>query len=264
VSPVKLSLTLYMDRRDVTPWVQSLTLRQAPRALYLQADVTFHGWWATDLSSRWDLYGTYDPTVPRSELLLRGGIIPPDQPAVVTLKRGEPVPSVTPILDWAYFAQRVTARRTIVVAPDRSSAQRAIAAYEGPIGAHAILTVDTMNEAVRQLASLTGFNVELRIPDYPIAATVLDPEQSLWDHIFNLVTPFKPEIYFRRDRCSVMIADTVGQQVGVGQTLNFSDDAVKSFEVSPTFRAHRRRVLIKVPPSPRTVTFHPRDGRLAA
>ena len=246
--------TLYMDRRDVTPWVDSLTLIQAPHTLYLKLDVTFRGWFPpTPTTSRWDLYGSYNTAVPRSELLFRGGIIPPDQPSTVTLDGDVPAIDVQ-IFDWAYYAQRLSPRRTIVLAPDRSAAQRALAAYEGPVGATAIVIVPTMHAAVRALAAFAALNVELRIPDYPMAARVLaptegprEPSMSIWQHIDDLVASFGPRIFFRRDRDTVMITDRMSTELGVGQVLTFAGPAVKSFTIQPSYLRHVRRVLIEVP-----------------
>ena len=244
-----LSLTLYWDQRDVTPFVDSLTWTQAPRTYYQELSVVFRGWFPTSLTGRWDLYGSYDPSVPRSELLLRGGVIPPDAPGVVDVA-GKVVPFSARIVDWAWLAQRTTVSSTLVLAPDRAGAERAVLRGRtslAAVGKWAFVPAATMHDAVRALATLAGFAVELRLPDYEMAPTVLDPERSLWDSLYGLVEPYKPDVFFRRERNSVIIADTVGEEIGVGRTMHLPAVAIAGLSLAPMPFRHLQRVIVRVP-----------------
>jgi len=251
------SLALYWDTRDVTRWVDSLVWRQAKGSTFQELQVTFRGWFPTSLVGRWDLYGSYAAGTPRSELLFRGGVIPPDRPGVVDVARGTVVPDSVQIVDWAWIAQRTTPRTTLVIAPDRSAAARAAARADSPIGYWSFVPAATMHAAVRKLAALGRFRVQVLVPDYPMTATVIEPTRSLFDAIRGLVdgtdidggraVAKSADYFFRRDRLTLVIGDKTTTHLRVGRTLNLSADAIAGLQLSPSPFRHVNRLLIKVP-----------------
>jgi len=245
-----VSMTVYMNKRDITKWVTRVAVEQAPHTLYRQATVVLAGWYAIELAKRWDIYASTDLAVPRSSLLLSGAVVPPDRRPETVVAGGVPITTVT-LYDWAWLAQRRTPRQTLVIAPKRELAvaevERYLAEEDGPVGRYQIIEAPTMHAAVAALAVQAGFHVDLRIPDYAMAPLVVDPKQSLWKTIYSLVEPFQPQVFFRHNTAKVAIVDRIGRAVGVGPTLSLSATAIEALSASSLPYRNTRRVLIQVP-----------------
>ncbi len=236
---------------DVTGFVDDLEIGNDRRQLYRSARITFQGWFPTEPTVRWDIYGTTDSAAPFSSLLLRNGLTAPDQQADVTLDRGAVQNTQITIYDWAWIAQRISPASTVIAAPSSSKAIKAAAAADRsawPLGRWQYLSAQTMHDVVRGLAALAGFGVELYIPNYAIDAIVFDPREQVWPAIWRLVEPFRPEAYFRPERNSVVIATGVDQHLGVGGTLQLTDAAVIRAKISPQRFRHLRQVIVRTPP----------------
>jgi hypothetical protein len=240
-----------MNQRDVTPWLDSIEIAQDRRALYRSARLAFRGWFPVDLSAKWDIYGTTDPAVPRSSLLLRRGVVPPDQQAEVLVTGTDVKNVVLTVYDWAWVAQRLTPCATVVAAGTCGEAARAVAAADReswPSGRWQWLPAKTMHDAVRGLGRMAGFTVELQLPNYDLAPTLFDPRQSLWDSIWSLVEPFRPEAFFRRERNAVVITDGLDIFLGFGGRLKLTEAAVLRASFHPQMFRHLRRVIVRIPP----------------
>lgn len=247
---MKCAITIYMNRRDVTGWLTRIYLRQVrDTPLFRQCELTFASWHEIEEDASWDVFGSYDPTKPRSEILLRGGIIPPDQRPQIGLQRGESVPVTVTLYDWAWRAQRVAPRSTLVVANSLSAGRRAVAEYGQPVGRYTTIVARHLSTAVAKLGALGGFWVDWRLPDYELGAMVLDPGQSLWESIRALCEPYAPEYYFRRDTDCLVVSDRLATEFGFGTTMTVGLKAVGRIEIVPT-RLRRRfhRVIVRFLP----------------
>jgi len=233
-----------MDQRDVTRWVSSLAVSQEPDCYYRTFALTFRGWHSVDPAARWDIYGSRDEATPRETVLIRAGIVPPDRQPIVTVdKKGLSV-AVTGY-DWAWMAQRRAPTSTVVLAPTRSAARRAIEAYNAFVGRWQWVEAATLHDAVTRLGALAGFWAELRIPNYSLTSYVMDPQKSYWEGIANLLEPLAPRIYFRRTESRVLIADRAAQWIGIGSVLKLSENQITSVEAGPSFFKYVRRVLLR-------------------
>jgi hypothetical protein len=254
---MKLKVTVYMNRRDLTPWVQSIALTQQANSYYRSAKVVFAGFNVIEDGATWDIFGSYDPATPRSEVLLYHGGVPPDQPATVTVQPGAvPLIEVT-INDWAWFAQRVTPTDTLVIAPSLEQATKVVeqqspsaqpTRYQVPIGSWRWLKAKTCIDAIEALANLGGFNVTLNMPDYPLQPYAVAPQKTIWQAIYDLAAPYVPEVFFRRTECRVILADRLQRFQGVGSRLELPVKAVQKLVASPKILDYTRRVILQVPP----------------
>ena len=241
-----LQVTVYMDRRDVTQWCETIAWGNAAHELYRNFSLTFKGWHSIVPGASWDIYGTRDPLVPRSEVLIRSGVIPPDRRPVMTFEGDELRTTVTGY-DWSWMAQRRCPSDTIVIASSRKLARWAIEKADGPVGRWRWIPTATLHDAVQKLGSLAGFTCELRIPNFRISAQVLDPTKSYWQSILDLTECLAPEYLFRRTENRVLITDRVARLQGVGSTMVLSEAAIRGIEAGPTRFRYVRRVLVEVP-----------------
>lgn len=244
---MEFSATLYMNQRDVTPWVTSLRFRQAAQTYYRGVDVTFSGWHSIETDARWDLYASYAPATPRSELVLRGGIIPPDQRGQIEIARNLATPLTVSIVDWAWLAQRAPQPSTIVIASSMSAARQAVAKATGPVGRYTAVVARTLSGAVRTLGQMAGLNVDWRLPDAAFGALVCNPQDSLWKIMSDLADPFAPNVYFRHESNTVVFADKTSPQLGIGSTLTFDAEGINALQIVGTPWRRVRQVLITVP-----------------
>jgi hypothetical protein len=243
---VNLQVTVYMDRRDVTQWCESVSWGNAAHEIYRNFSLTFKGWHSITPGASWDIYGTRDPLVPRSEVLIRNGVIPPDRQPVMTFE-GDELRMTVNGYDWSWMAQRRCPSDTIVIASSRKLARWAIEKAAGPVGRWRWIPTATLHDAVQKLGSLAGFTCELRIPNFRISAQVLDPTKSYWQSILDLTECLAPEYLFRRTENRVLITDRVARLQGVGSTMVLSEAAIKGIEAGPSVFRYVRRVLIEVP-----------------
>jgi hypothetical protein len=241
-----LDLNVYMDSRPVKIWWESVTWGNPTHEVYRSFSITFIGWHEFSRASRWDIYGTRDPAVPRSELLIRQGIVPPDRQPVVSFD-GKELRMTVAGYDWAWMAQRQTPTNTLVVASSTALAQRAVRESQNPVGRWRWIPAATLHDAVRQLGLLAGFTADLRIPNYRFSAALLDPAKSYWQHILDLTEPFAPEYFFRRTESRVLIADRAARAQAVGTTMALSEQTIKGVEAGPSVFKYVRRVIVRVP-----------------
>jgi hypothetical protein len=244
--------TVYMGGRDVGAFLQRVAVSNATATYYRSFTVTFRGWHSIDLTASWDIFATHTASIPRSETQIRNGISNPDQLPKFTFAGDVPTTEVQGF-DWAWRAQKVrtgdnAAINTLVIAPDSTSARRAVFTSNTVVGNWSWIRATTLHEAITQLGLLAGMQIELRIPDVAIAAQVLPPGQTIWDSILNLARPFAPEPYFRRCEDRMLLADRAAAAQGIGSSLGLSEDLVKSIDGVPATAQMLRRLLIGVPP----------------
>lgn len=249
MASVPIALRVVMGGHDVTRWVTSVTWRQSPRQLHREWAVTLTGWTQVDRTMRWDIAAGYGGG---HELVIRQGIIPPDwQPSLSIGPRDRgPTLSIRGV-DWAWVAARVRRSDTIVLAPDGRQARRALRIFQErapgrPAGAVTTLRATTMHEAVVRLGTLAGMHVVALVPDYKIQGYVCDPERSIWESIWALVSPFAPLAYFRRERNEVVIADRA-HAVGAATRMALPVSVITAAEIAPIREPNLRRVLVRIP-----------------
>ena len=247
---MKLTITAHMDGRDVTPWLVEASVEQPRRTLYRQADLTFAGWSNIIDGARWDIFASYDPAEPYAETILAAGQVPPDRVRRVRVGAGE-LPRVTlTVYDHVWLAQRRTPTETLVLVPDEGgeSAAAALEDYPGPVGAYRVLAgVRTLHDAVRRLAHLAGFRVQILLPNADMAPLVVDPSSSLWEAIVELLTPWSPRTRYDRHNNTLIFSDPLGAAYAAGRTLTIPADGVRSIDGWPTRYARTRRVIVRVP-----------------
>lgn len=254
---MKAKITVYMNQRDVTPWVTAITFTQQANSYYRSAKVTFAGFNAIDEGATWDIFGTYDPTVPRSQVLIYQGAIPPEQPATFTLDAAAgPTVDVT-INDWAWFAQRCMPKHSLVICKTVDEAIKTVEKtipsstpnrYQYAVGSWRWVQAGTFKQAATALANLSQFNITINTPDYDLQPYVVQPTKSTWDAILELAQPFVPEVFFRRTECRVILADRLQRFQGVGSQLVLSAKAIAGpLVATPRIVDYTRRVLLQVP-----------------
>lgn len=246
------ALRVYMNQRDVTPWATSIDIEQPPACLYRQWSVTFAGWSAVESGASWDIFGSYDPeTTPRAECLIRAGVVPEDRERTVGLGSGEMVTTTVSGYDRVWLMQRRAPRDTLVLVPGRrgagAGAAAAIEAFGQPVGRYRTVTgVDTLHHAVRELARRAGVNVHLATLNYPWQATVVDPAQSYWEAILELLRPLGAEVWYRRSGNLLVIVDPLAPRYGLGTTINLPPQLVKSVNGWPVRQRRVRRLLTRI------------------
>lgn len=245
---MNLSLTVYMDRRDVTEYVSSLSITQNASTYYREFELTLKGWQFASPTASWDIYGTRNPAEPRQALLIRNGTVPPDRQGTVTIDGTVPSLTLTGY-DWAWMAQRRQPKTTVILAPTAQEARKEAMKEEkydkAQLGRWTWVPAMTMHQAVQALAALAGFFVEMRMPDYSLTVFVVDPGKSYWDAIIELLAPYVPRIYFRRTENRVLIADCAVQWLGIGSKLLLGEANVKSITAASTRFKYVRRVLLR-------------------
>ncbi len=246
-----LSLSVFMDKRPVTPFVRQVKWQQARRQYYRSFEITFAGWSSVSSASKFDIYASHNAADPRAELVIAGGMQAPDQKPKTAVDGDVPTVTVTGY-DWAWFAQRLKAPgfSTVVLARSMDDARKAVYKATAPLGRWQWVPATTLHQAVAALAALAGFTVELRIPDYPFSAAIVRPEASLWDAILELVAPYAPEIYCRRTENRVLIVDRTARYQTAGTVIALSEGALRKpggVEIVPELARYRRRIILWVP-----------------
>lgn len=249
-----LTVQVLVDGRDYTAWVESVSVRQAPRTYYREWSVTFRG--------------LPDPVAVTAEvdILLGGqtvmvdGCLSPDRPPTLVMDGTVPVLSCHGY-DWAWRAQRMTPRSTLVLAPSRTLARGAVEASKltlGVLGFHEDAVVGrwewvqahTCREAVLALGTRAGLTVDYQLPDYTLAPVILDAQSTIWESMYSLIKCYTPEVYWRRERRALLLTDPLVRRLsGIG-SLHLTTSAVQAVEALPTRRARVRRVIVRVPEFP--------------
>lgn len=243
--------TVYMDQRDVTSWVRKVTINQQD-AVSRHFTLDFNTWEEFDETNRWDIFGSYDPAVPRQEILIRQGIIPNDRRRAVAVMKGN-VPQVTAEgYEYIWLAKRRGSTKTIIFVPRWSKysedVAKAIEEYKGgEIGLYRVWHgTPTMHRCVYKLARAAGVRVTITIPDYPIKAYVVAPDKSYWQEIMRLTDPFAPHRYYLRNQNRLVIADMQDEMMGAHNKLVIPGKIVDKLSATPVITKRVRRVIVTV------------------
>lgn len=245
------AVRVYNDQRDVTPWVQELTVEQPERELYLQWTIQLAAWSEITPGATWDVYGTYSPsTDPRAVSIGRAGVLPPDRELRLVVAR-QTVPSLTLVCyDRVWLAQRRGPSQTLVLIPgsDRGRVREALEAHDGAVGSYRVLTnVSTMHRAVTRLLAMAGLRVRLAVPDYDLQPTVVDPSQSYLAAALDLLTPYRPDYWVDRWSNTLVFADPIAPAYNLRRRLSLPAERIESISGAPVEYLRARRVILRVP-----------------
>lgn len=243
--------TVYMDRRDVTGWVRKVKVA-IDNSMHRSFEIRFSSWHSFDATSRWDIYASYTDGTPRQEHVIVQGIIPEDRQRIVKVGR-EMVPYlVAQGYDYVWLMKRRAPTETIVLVPGTTNVEQdvklALRNFNGETGVYRTWTgVKTLHDAVNRLARAGGLKVSCRIPNYDMAAFVVDPNLSYWKAIEKLTDPYAPVRYFNRNSNTMIIQDVSQPMMGAGNKLVLGLDTINDMAVQPTGWASARRLILKVP-----------------
>lgn len=248
-------ITVYMDQSDVTKWIRSVDITQLD-SVNRRFVLRFNAWNSFDSTNRWDIFGSYDPSNPRDEVLIRNGIIPTDRPRMVAVAGGdEPaMPTITAEgFEWVWLAKRKGPRETIIMVPSHGNViedvTKAIEEAQREVGTYRVWTgCTTLHTAIHKLARAAGVNVSVRIPNYDLVPYVVPMENSYWQEIERLTDPYVPHRYYARPTNTLVIADKQDQIMGAGNKMILSGDVIQSLQARPKTTKRVRRVIASVPP----------------
>jgi hypothetical protein len=250
MTQLDFACTVYMDRRDVSPWIRSVSINQND-AVSRHFVLDFNTWQEFDETNRWDIFGTYDPTEPRQELLIRSGVIPNDRKRAVRVVKGN-VPNVSAEgYEQIWLAKRRGPTKTIIMVPGWSrvndQVQAAIEEYDGEVGLYRVWNgTYSMHRAVYKLANAAGIRVTITIPDYPLKPYVVPKENSYWQEIMRLTDPYAPHRYYARSLNRLVIADIQDKIMGAGSKLVVPGKIIDKLNATPVYTKRVRRVIVKV------------------
>lgn len=250
MTQLDFACTVYMDQRDVTPWIRAVSINQQD-AVSRHFTLDFNTWQEFDESNRWDIFGTYDPTEPRQELLIRSGVIPNDRKRAVNVTKGK-VPNVRAEgFEQIWLAKRRGPTKTIIMVPAWSrvndEVQKAIEEYDGEVAMYRVWNgTYSMHRAVYKLARAARINVTITTPDYPLKPYVVPKENSYWQEIMRLTDPYAPHRYYVRSLNRLVIADTQDKIMGAGNKIVLSGDIIDKMNATPVITKRVRRVIVKV------------------
>ena len=244
--------TVYMDTRDVSPWIRSVEVDQAD-AVSRHFKLEFNTWMEFDVTNRWDIFGSYDPATPRQEVMIRNGIIQNDRRRAVNVSAGN-VPTVTAEgFEYVWLAKRRGPTRTIIMVPSwhrvTEDVQKAIEEYDGEVGIYRVWNgTYSMHRAIYKLANAAGIRVAITIPDYPLKPYVVPKESSYWQEIMRLTDPWAPHRYYIRSQNKLVIADKQDAIMGAHNKLVIPGEIVDKLNATPIITNRVRRVIVKVKP----------------
>jgi len=248
---MEYGVRVFMDKRDVTPWVREVQWKQAD-SITRKFQIVFNGWHAFSEANRWDIFESADPTgSPRAEVVIRNGIVPND--AQRTIRVGDAVPSISADgYEYVYLTMRRAPSETVILVPSRrnysSDVEQAKKNAGGFIGSYRVWPgCSSLHTGVRRLAAAARVRVRLSIPNYDLAPKAIDPKLSYWKAIEELTDPYAPVRYYVRSTNTLVIADPMLPIMGAGSTLTIPSTLIKSMEVRPQRLRRVRRLLMRVP-----------------
>jgi hypothetical protein len=248
----EVSCTVYMDRRDVTPWVKSVEIDHDD-SMTRKFNIEFTAWHSFGTEGRWDIFGSYDAANPRAEVLIRNGLLDPAQRKQVSLSRRSAPRITAKGYEWVWLAQRRRPSKTIVFAPAfgnlDAAVQVALANYDGPIGEYVVwYGIDSNHTLVQKLMQAVGVNTSCRFPRHSVAPFVMDPEKSYYKQVLEIVEPYAVQPYYVRSTNTIVLSDQRDAAMGAGNTMRIPDEIVDNLVARPRFRSRPTRVIVRFPP----------------
>jgi hypothetical protein len=243
---VELFYSVFMDQRPMDAWVTSCEIKQPKRVIYKQFSITLAGFNDILVDSPWDIYATYDYSVPQSEIEIRAGYLTKDRARSVVIQTGQvPIISLTGY-DLTYQMQRRGPLETIVFVPNGQTAEKVVRNSTLPIGRYRVWEADSLRDAVTILCHQAGFNLEYRLPNWDMAPYIVPPTQSYWEAIIQLISPWKPKIYYDRQNNTVVFYDPLADRYNLGQIMHIGDN-IRRIESQPIIRNRIRRTIGRYP-----------------
>lgn len=245
-----VGVTVLIDGRDYSEWVESVSVKQSKRTYYRTFSVVLRG--AYDSIGTDSIVDITYMGVPQ----IVDGIVSPDAPPTILMDHDPQADSLrVPSLlingfDWAWKAQRKVPARTLVLAPNRHMARVLVESSRSVVGRWQFVQAHNTEVAVRALGRLAGLRVEYLLPSFTIPPTILDPRATLWDGIQNLVKALSPEFLWRRERKALLIADAKALRMAGMGTVNLAASAIVRAEVRAFPRARVRRIILVTPDFP--------------
>jgi len=242
-----MSLLVTMGDSDVTKYVKSCYVKQGTNILFRQFTILFEAWNNIQPDEVWNIWASYDPTDPKAELLIRNGVIPPDQQPEFTIAAGESPRIRVTGYDYVWLAQRRFPRQTLVLADTMGAANRAVADYDDIIGAYRVVTRrSSLRKALRYLGNQAGIRVDCRLPRRALSPIIINPTMSYWRAMLELARPWAPYIYYEATRNTVVFEDPLTAQVTTGSNLELHADTIKSMSGVHSITKNINRVIIEV------------------
>lgn len=242
--------TVYMDTRDVSSWVRSVEINQQD-AVSRHFRIEFNTWQEFDVTNRWDIFGSYDPTEPRQEVMIRNGIIPNDRRRAVNVTQGVVPKVIAEGFEYVWLAKRRGPTKTIIMVPSwhrvAEDVAKAIEEHNDDVGLYRVWNgTYSMHRAVYKLARAAGVRVAITTPDYPLKPYVVPKENSYWQEIMRLTDPFAPHRYYIRSQNKLVIADKQDEIMGAHNKLVIPGEVVDRLNATPVITKRVRRVIVKV------------------
>ena len=256
--------TVYMDRRDITPWVKSLTVSQPRKTLWRTFDITLFGWAAVNAGSTFDIYIGTSSSSTRQECVISNGLLPPEKPPQVRFSSDGNVIATVSGYDYVWKTANRRPRSTLVLTdrPGGMSVERALEAYRanGPLSGYTqktprgypvgrtgiIYGVNTMHDAVEKLARMAGCDAAVLLPNYSTQPIVVPPTQSYWDVIRNLVAPYKPVTAYNRFSNMLIFSESINLMTGSFRGIEITEKAIRSVGAYTITPAMPRRIILRV------------------
>ena len=256
MSQLDFVCTVLMDGRDVSPWVKSVEISTEDK-IDRKFTIVFSSWDQFSEANRWDIYGSYNPSQPNQEILIRNGRIPIDRWRSVSVGVGAVPQVIGTGYDYVWLAKRKAPRKTIVMMPDRRDYQanlkKAVNDFQErndgrPIGRYQVWpSMTNLHKALTRLAHAGGIHISIQIPNYDLAPYVVDPKFSYWAAIEELASPFAPNIYYVRQNNTLVIADRQSEVMHSSNKLTLSPKIVADLTAAPIYTRRIRRVIMRIP-----------------
>jgi hypothetical protein len=245
-----------MDQRDITPWCRSVKWAQPTGFLEQNWSVTTHAWHLFDVNARYDIYASYDPADPRDTCVIRQGYILPDQRLRVNISRRDQPLITIEGKSYSSHSFRVTPRETLVLVPapagtsGMAMAERVLAKYDGPIGRVRVLSnAWDLRRDVIMLGHRACFSVIFHGPNIPMQPVIVPAQLTYWQAILQLIEPYALEVSYSEWFNTLYFIDPVSRPYGRDR-ISIPGSLLTSLTAAPKFRAHPRRVIVRVPPWP--------------
>lgn len=257
-------VTVFMNKRDVTPWVTNVVVSNRSKILWREFSLSFAGWDALEDDPSWDIFAGTDGSVDRQECIVRDGVSPPETPPTIQVKKDAGTVIQVTGYDHVWRITRRRPRTTLVLVsdPERVSVERALESYREGVGMSGytgrssspgvtgrtsiIKNVRTMHQAVSRLANWAGVHVNIQIPNYPIQPVIVGPDQTYWQAIANLVAPFSPLTYFDRSRNLLWFYDSLSHSTGAARWTTLPVAMIDSMGATSMKNTRPGRILLRV------------------
>lgn len=237
-------MIVYMDRRDISPWVESVDVQQQPDTVYSEWTVVLNGWHNVNLDGSYDIYSSPDGTVTPNQLLIRRGMLAPDRPPEVDTTNGK---ITLHGYDWFYFACRRTPAQTIVITASNQAPESTIRKINpGAIGATRIYTgVRRLSDAVSLLGGLAGFRTVWIGDNYDMSTAVVDPSKSYWEAIRDITGTQRPLPIVSPENSAIYFVSRLMAGYQLFPAVSLSTVAVQNMTLGPSAYRKIRRVLMR-------------------